>query len=167
MMFQGNIAPNVLNKMGGIINPVGFDSLPGGDENEQKQAMNIQMSCCEMEASACADGEPLLSNEYECMAFHKKKMDQRIKDSQRLGVPMIVSEFGDCYNSDACVMEINLVTESCDDNLVGWAYQQYKTFGNEFKNSTEEEYGNDEGFLSIGEEKPEQTIGLYNSKGEP
>jgi aryl-phospho-beta-D-glucosidase BglC (GH1 family) len=36
MMFQPNQAPNVLNKLGGIVNQAGFSSLPGGNSNEQK-----------------------------------------------------------------------------------------------------------------------------------
>ena len=74
MMFQGSTAPNILNKMGGIVNPLGFQNLPGGDKNDQKQAVNIKMSCCLMDTNACQDGEPLLSNEYACMHFHQKLM---------------------------------------------------------------------------------------------
>lgn len=44
-------------------------------------------------------------------------------------VPLIFSEFGACLNSTACVTEITQLTETCDDNLVGWAYWEYKPFG--------------------------------------
>jgi hypothetical protein len=38
-------------------------------------------------------------------------------------------------------MEINMVTEIADDQLVGWAFWQYKTFGNEFKPELDGEAG--------------------------
>lgn len=159
MMFQANTGPNTINKAGGVVNPIGFQHLPGGDKNEQKQALNMHMSCCDMDANACPDGEILVSSEYECMHFHQKRMLQRKADSLRLGVPLLVSEFGNCYNTDACAMEINMVTEQCDDQLVGWTYWQFKTFGNDFKasNSTQPEEPT----------KEEPTISLFHENGEP
>lgn len=85
-------------------------------------------------------------------------MIQRQADAARLGAPMLITEFGNCFNSDACAMEINLVTEGADDHLVGWAYYQYKPFGNEFHNATAEAEEKDPNVK-------EKTIGLYNSEG--
>jgi hypothetical protein len=75
-----------------------------------------------MDPNACVDGEPQINKEYECMNFHQKKVLRRQQDAQNLGVPLIITEFGYCYDSDSCAMEINLVTEACDEQLVGWAY---------------------------------------------
>jgi|JI9StandDraft_2_1071091.scaffolds.fasta_scaffold78518_1 hypothetical protein len=70
---------------------------------------------------------------------------------------MIITEFGNCYNTDACVMELNLVTKSADDYLVGWAYYQYKTFGNRLPEIVEE---------GKSEDPIDWTIGLYTSNGD-
>ena len=94
------------------------------------------------------------------MAYHRKKIGQRKTDSVRLGVPLVVSEFGDCENTDACSMEINLVTDLCDQNLVSWAYSQYKSFGNDFVVSNEDKKGDKEGFLRSDE--LEKKTGLFD-----
>ena len=41
---------------------------------------------------------------------------------------MIISEFGACYGTEACVQEITLATEECDKALAGWAYWQLKFY---------------------------------------
>jgi endoglycosylceramidase len=52
----------------------------------------------------------------------------RAQDAERYNVPLIISEFGACLNSSACVQEINAVGDVCDNHLSGWAYWQFKNF---------------------------------------
>lgn len=40
----------------------------------------------------------------------------------------MVTEFGACYDSDACAQEINQVLDECDKVLAGWAYWQFKIY---------------------------------------
>jgi hypothetical protein len=45
----------------------------------------------------------------------------------RLNIPLMITEFGACYNTHACATEINQVLEECDRTLcAGWAYWQFK-----------------------------------------
>ena len=41
---------------------------------------------------------------------------------------MFISEFGACLESDACSEEITSVTALCDEQMIGWAYWQFKNY---------------------------------------
>jgi hypothetical protein len=81
-----------------------------------------------MNADVCDKGEPPLSLRGECQSFHDRRLAQRSLDAERLGVPLFLSEFGACYDSENCEMEVGLVADACDDHLVGWAYWQFKNY---------------------------------------
>ena len=81
-----------------------------------------------MNPSVCATGEPPLALEAECKSFHDRRVGQRTKDAERLEVPLFLSEFGACFDSENCEMEIGLVADACDDNLIGWGYWQFKNY---------------------------------------
>lgn len=81
-----------------------------------------------MNDTVCAAGEPPLSLEKECRAFHNRRVKQRAEDADRLGVPLFLSEFGACYDTDECAMEIGLVADACDANMIGWGYWQFKNY---------------------------------------
>lgn len=77
----------------------------------------------------CAETkEPPLDQMAVCQSFHERRVEQRSQDAQRLGVPLIFSEFGACMGTEACIQEINLVTKAMDDHLVSWAYWEFKNF---------------------------------------
>lgn len=40
----------------------------------------------------------------------------------------MMSEFGACMDSDACVTEINQVADVSDEYLASWAYWEFKTY---------------------------------------
>jgi len=77
----------------------------------------------------CDTGEPPLERAPICRKFHKNRVEQRTKDADRLGVPLIISEFGACSNSEACAAEITSVADACDDYLASWMYWMFKGFG--------------------------------------
>jgi hypothetical protein len=67
----------------------------------------------------------------ECLAWHFKRISTRAEDARKLGVPLIISEFGACLDSDVCAREIDQVAQACDDmiyHVSGWAYWQFKTY---------------------------------------
>ena len=128
MMFEGTQFPDIVGVMGGIVNPVGFQELPGGNDSASTQVLNEHTYCCQMGASVCATGEPPLSLRSECESFHSRRLDQRQKDAARLGVPLMITEFGACFDSDNCAMEIELVTDKADAVNAGWAYWEFKNY---------------------------------------
>ena len=75
-----------------------------------------------------ATGEPALDRTADCLAWHEKRIGTRADDAERYGVPLIISEFGACLGTESCVQEIKSVADTCDDNLVGWAYWQFKNY---------------------------------------
>jgi len=81
-----------------------------------------------MGPEVCKTGEPPLSMREQCKDFHDRVMDQRARDAARLEVPMFVSEFGACFDSENCAMEIGLVADASDRNKAGWAYWQFKNY---------------------------------------
>lgn len=44
-------------------------------------------------------------------------------------MPLHVTEFGACFTEGPCVQEIEQVAQIADHYLVGWAYWQYKFYG--------------------------------------
>ena len=46
-----------------------------------------------------------------------------------LHVPMFVSEFGACSDSQACYNEIMNVVSICEENFISWSYWNYKPYG--------------------------------------
>lgn len=81
-----------------------------------------------MNMDVCAKGEPPLSLKAECKSFHDRRLAQRAADAERLAVPLILSEFGACYDSENCAMEVGLVADACDKHLVSWGYWQFKNY---------------------------------------
>lgn len=77
-----------------------------------------------------------------------RKSHTRSKDAKRLGVPLLFSEFGACFDTKACAAEINGATNAFDTELASWAYWMYKGFGD---------------FTTTGGAKE----GLFNSDGTP
>jgi hypothetical protein len=44
-------------------------------------------------------------------------------------MPLIISEFGACFDSDVCAREIQQVADECDRVLAaGWTYWEFKIY---------------------------------------
>lgn len=84
--------------------------------------------CCVLGLEICdGTGEPRPQDGPECAKWHKQIADWRTKDSERLGVPYFLSEFGACTNSSLCAREITQAADENDAHLhSGWAYWQFK-----------------------------------------
>jgi endoglycosylceramidase len=104
--------------------PVGFTSLP------DKSILNDHSYCCEIGLDMCINGEPSYENATTvCRAFHKRKVEVRSLDAERLGVGLTFTEFGACSGSAACIAEIEGALDAFDSKALSWAYWQYKGFG--------------------------------------
>ena len=107
--------PNTLGTMGGIVNPVGFDHLPGLERGQKSftHVLNDHFYCCQVDMKMCqkpgGEGEPGVDEQSAkiCESFHRRRMTQRIKDARSLNIPLMITEFGACFDSDVCVREIN------------------------------------------------------------
>jgi hypothetical protein len=76
----------------------------------------------------CKTGEPPVEKKAQCTAWHEKRLKTRNDDAKRYNVPLIISEFGACTGSEACVQEINTVVDLCDKYMLSWAYWEFKKF---------------------------------------
>ena len=94
--------------------------------------LNDQFSCCQLDPQMCLKyGEPSPSEStgVKCNDWHQKKMQLRLTEAKRLNSPLLISEFGNCFDTDACVREIQQVMDQCEDNLcAGWTFSQFKDF---------------------------------------
>jgi hypothetical protein len=50
------------------------------------------------------------------------RIGTRADDAKKLGIPLIISEFGACMEGDTCYREITQVADQCDNFIAGWAY---------------------------------------------
>jgi len=76
----------------------------------------------------CVDGEPQKKYRDVCRKAHEARIGGRDKDAKRYGVPLIISEFGACMDSEACAVEVSQVGDVSDEHLNGWAYWEFKPF---------------------------------------
>ena len=129
IFFEPNQFPNVIPILGGIVNEVGFQTNPGGPEFKNRTVLDEHAYCCGLEIGVCDTGEPPINRLSACREFHSRKINTRKKDGNRLGVPLMVSEFGACSGSIACFEEIKNVGDACDEVTASWAYWMFKGFG--------------------------------------
>ena len=128
----------------GFVMTTGFNTPPGGPIGSPNHVLNDHTYCCQLGIHICDSGEPTPGTQHQCLEWHRKNLRTRDQDAQRLGVPLIFSEFGACLDSQQCVIEISQVTDACDTYLTSWAYWQFKTF----KDLTTSAYDKSEGFYN-------------------
>ena len=128
MWFEPVPFPDFYPVFGGEVFSVGFTTPPGGEIGSNRHALNDHTYCCQMSGDECTTGEPKVEDADKCLSFHEKRIGTRAKDAERLGVPLIITEFGACLTEGPCSQEINQVAQVADENLVGWAYWEFKTY---------------------------------------
>jgi endoglycosylceramidase len=130
MMFEPGQFPDEIGL--GVVDPVfhvGFETPPGGAIGSANHVLNDHTYCCQVGPNICAaTGEPAPEDAAKCLAFHTKRIRTRDEDAKRLGIPLIMSEFGACLDTETCATEIQQVADVSDEHLVGWAYWQFKNF---------------------------------------
>lgn len=121
--FPGTVPTN-----GGIVNPVGFTSAPGGKKFDDRNALSYHVYCCAAGEKNCNHdtGDVVTSKNGECDNYVERVYDQRVKDYKRIGGGGFLTEFGACSNTQNCVNEITRVTSNADKHYQSWAYWQYK-----------------------------------------
>ena len=72
--------------------------------------------------------EPKIEDAFECRNWNEKRASQRAKDAERVGVPLVITEFNAWLTEEPSTQEINQVGATADDHLVGWAYWKFKTY---------------------------------------
>lgn len=113
----------------GLVFNLGFKTPPGGQIGSSKHSLNDHTYCCQLNPEICAEyGEPQPKDQKKCYDWHMKRISHRNSDAEKLGVPLIFSEFGACMDSKGCAQEIQSVADISDMYLGGWAYWQYKPF---------------------------------------
>lgn len=96
MWFEPSQVPDAF---AGYVQKVGFKTPPGGKIDSPNHALNDHTYCCVLSADVCDGGEPAPGMEAKCLAWHEKKLSARDADAKRLGVPLLISEFGACLDS--------------------------------------------------------------------
>ena len=136
MWFEPNTFPNVIGfpffgngKIPGIIFESGFSNPPGAEFGSVNHVFNDHTYCCQLNPEVCAAGEPDVNLKHECKAWHRKRIGTRSADAERYGVPLMITEFGACLTEGPCTQEISQVADVSDEFLVGWAYWQFKFYG--------------------------------------
>lgn len=130
IIFFEPIQNDMLPILGGIVFNTGFDQAPGGPSMNNLQVLNDHTYCCQVHNDACIanNGEPPLSLKSQCAKFHKDRLRVRSDDAAKLGVGLMITEFGGCTGSVDCATEITAVTDACDLHLVGWSYWMFKGY---------------------------------------
>ena len=108
---------------------LGFTKPPGGEIGSANHVLNDHTYCCQLGANVCAaTGEPSAADAPRCLDLHEKRIGTRDQDARKLGIPLIMSEFGACMDGQSCVTEVTQVTDVADQHLAGWAYWEFKTY---------------------------------------
>lgn len=125
--------------------PVGFSEVPGGANYTDLHMLNDHAY------GLCALSELNESYWPICQEFMQVKVALRDSDAKRLGVPLIMSEFGACMGGPTCAVEIEAMTAACDDHLSSWAYWQFKKYGDltTTAGTGSEGFYNDDGALQV------------------
>ena len=127
LFFENTPFPDYIPLFGGLI--LGsFKERPLN--NNYNQVYNIHSYCCLAGISVCDEGEPsLIHSRSTCVNYHRKKIKKNVKDAKKLNVPLFLSEFGACSDSENCYNEIVSVVRNCEKNFVSWSYWNYKPYG--------------------------------------
>ena len=128
LFFENTPIPDTLPICGGLTWGT-MTEKPGTDD--QNQVYNFHSYCCVSGANACENGEASLKNSLTlCPKFHNNKFAKEIDNAKNnLHIPMFVSEFGACSDSQACYNEIMNVVSICEKNFISWSYWNYKPYG--------------------------------------
>lgn len=134
---------------------MGFKAPPGGNIGSNKHIVNDHTYCCQLGGDTCVDGEPQQKYRDVCRKAHEARIGGRDRDAKRYGVPLIISEFGACMDSEACAVEVSQVGDVSDEHLNGWAYWEFKPFKDLTTSAGNKSEGfyNKDGSLQLGKVK--------------
>ena len=154
MLFEPIPFPDTLPLFGGQALDT-FSSTPV-DNNIRKQIFNVHSYCCAADQNICKNGEPELSDSKgTCKEFHDRKLNKNKNQAKNIGIPVIVTEFGACSNSEACYYEMIGFEKAADKYLTSWAYWMFKAYHDHTTTAAENQEGifNEDGSIQSWKEK--------------
>lgn len=114
------------------VNGTGLVTPPGGKNGSDNHVMNHHTYCCQIHdpSDVCASGEPNYDKYSKiCRKWHADRVGTADQTAKDFGIPLIVSEFGACFDTENCANEITAVADAVDSVVgVGWAYWQFKIY---------------------------------------
>ena len=128
LYFENTPIPDTLPIFGGLVWGT-MKEKPSDDDTPQ--VYNIHAYCCVAGANVCSKGEPSLKDSLNfCNNYHNNKFKTEIENAKKnLHVPIFLTEFGACSDSEACYNEIMNAVSRCEENFISWCYWNYKTYG--------------------------------------
>eukprot|EP00347_Sterkiella_histriomuscorum_P013225 403365531 len=142
MFFEPSQQGDMSGNDGGMVIPVGFTQPPGGSDKQATHTLNDHSYCCQF--GVCSGAEPRVDQYAQCKKLHDYRIGTRNDDAKKMGIPLIISEFGACFDGMECFKEIQATTEVCDDYLAHWVYWQFKNY----KDITTSAQSNYQGFYN-------------------
>jgi len=100
--------------------PNGFDQGPGGAEYNDRQALAYHIYC------PIQDWSP--TKEVVCEGINAEFFAMRQRDSDRMGVAMLMTEFGAAENIKGDMIALQRTVEHADKYLQSWMYWQFKYY---------------------------------------
>ena len=128
LYFENSPIPDTLPIFGGLVWGT-MKEKPSDDDTPQ--VYNFHSYCCVAGANVCTNGEASLKDSLNlCTKYHRNKFKTEIENAkENLHVPLFLSEFGACSDSQACYNEIMNVVTLCEENFISWSYWNYKPYG--------------------------------------
>ena len=88
-----------------------FTVPPGGELGSKNHVLNDHVYCCSAMSDICTfnedpSWEKVFAWKQFCKVWTNTHLSARSKDADRLGVPLIMSEFGACTDLEPCVTEV-------------------------------------------------------------
>ena len=168
MLFEPTPFPDILPLFGGQTLST-FSSAPVDPELRQ-QMFNVHNYCCAADQNICKDGEPKMEDATtKCPDFHDRKVNKNKQQAQKMGVPLIITEFGACSSSLSCYYELLGFVKAADKYLTSWCYWMYKAFNDHTTTAAENEEGmfNPDGSLQSIKEKALSRTYIQSYQGIP
>jgi hypothetical protein len=82
-----------------------------------------------MEPGICDNGDIPAHKLDECKVFDHRKMALRKSDAEKLGVPLMISEWGACSDSETCYKYMMNSLDVMDEFVASHTYWMMKGFG--------------------------------------
>ena len=90
----------------------------------------------------CKNGEPELSDSKgKCTGFHDRKLKKNKNQAKDIGVPLKVTEFDACSNSEACYYEMIGFEKAADKYLISWGNLMFKAYPDHTTTAAENQEG--------------------------
>jgi endoglycosylceramidase len=140
-LFETAPFPDTVPFWGGRVVAELRDTAAHDKKYTNKQVLNVHNYCCAARADVCDHGEPQLSDSDFCNDFHRRKIKSHLRNARDLGIPLIITEFGACSDSEACYHEMKNFVEHAEEDFVSWAYWMYKPYGDHTTSAHKETEG--------------------------